>query len=201
MHSSGSGCMNPRTIALGSLLVLPLFALLPALSNCGDPAMIADPQRFAVEFVDEHDRVRAEVDTGGKPPLGRLRWSAELAADAQQVADRCRFAHSYGAHGENLYARPIPTDPESVTRAWAGEADDWSRVSNLYGPAGPGGRCTVGKMCGHYTQLIWRETTRVGCAVQQCEADQHSPFRGWDEWYLWVCHYDPPGNVGGRSPL
>jgi pathogenesis-related protein 1 len=191
--------MHSRTIALASVLLLPMIMLAPALSDCGDPGKLDDPEGFASEFVIEHDRVRAEVDT--RPSLGRLRWSASLAADAQVVADRCRFAHSYGPHGENLYARPMPTSPATVTRAWAGEADDWSRVSNLYGPVGPEGRCAKGKLCGHYTQLVWRSTNQVGCAVERCPADQHSPFRGWDEWYLWVCHYDPPGNLVGRAPF
>ncbi|MFV8752014.1 CAP domain-containing protein [Nannocystaceae bacterium ST9] len=193
--------MHARTIALGSVLILPSILLLPALARCGDPARIDDPERFAHEFVAEHDRVRAEVDTAGAAKLGRLRWSAALADDARAVADRCRFAHSHGPHGENLYARPVPTDPETVTRAWAGEADDWSRVSNLYGPSGPEGRCAAGKMCGHYTQLIWRATTEVGCAVQRCPGERGNPFPGWDEWYLWVCHYDPPGNLAGRAPF
>ena len=39
----------------------------------------------------------------------------------------------------------------------------------------------------HYTQLIWRGTTRVGCAIQ--------PAGRWE--YL-VCRYSPPGNIDGR---
>jgi hypothetical protein len=40
----------------------------------------------------------------------------------------------------------------------------------------------------HYTQVIWKGTTRVGCAI-------HSE-RGWD--YL-ICRYSPPGNQDGRT--
>ena len=40
----------------------------------------------------------------------------------------------------------------------------------------------------HYTQMIWKGTTRVGCAI-------HSTAR-WD--YL-ICRYSPPGNVDGRA--
>ena len=42
----------------------------------------------------------------------------------------------------------------------------------------------------HYTQLIWKDTTRVGCAVQ--------PAGGWD--YL-ICRYSPPGNLDGKPVL
>lgn len=39
---------------------------------------------------------------------------------------------------------------------------------------------------GHFTQIAWRETTLVGCAVQQCT-------RG----LYFVCEYSAPGNVRG----
>jgi hypothetical protein len=39
---------------------------------------------------------------------------------------------------------------------------------------------------GHFTQVVWRETTQMGCATATC--------RGMD---IWVCEYDPPGNVQG----
>ena len=42
----------------------------------------------------------------------------------------------------------------------------------------------------HYTQLIWKGTTHVGCAVHRA--------RNWD--YL-ICRYSPPGNVDGRAPV
>lgn len=40
---------------------------------------------------------------------------------------------------------------------------------------------------GHYTQIVWPTTTRVGCAIASNERDD----------YL-VCRYAPPGNIDGR---
>ena len=40
----------------------------------------------------------------------------------------------------------------------------------------------------HYTQMIWRSTTSVGCAVHQTRSTD----------YL-ICRYSPPGNVDGRQ--
>jgi hypothetical protein len=40
---------------------------------------------------------------------------------------------------------------------------------------------------GHFTQVVWRQTTQLGCGVSTC--------RGMD---IWVCEYDPPGNVQGH---
>ena len=39
----------------------------------------------------------------------------------------------------------------------------------------------------HYTQMIWKGTTRIGCAVHKS--------RRWD---FLVCRYSPPGNVVGQ---
>jgi hypothetical protein len=38
--------------------------------------------------------------------------------------------------------------------------------------------------CGHYTQIIWRNTTEVGCGMATCSNGSE----------IWVCNYNPPGN-------
>jgi hypothetical protein len=74
--------------------------------------------------------------------------------------------------------------------AWAAEASDYDYARNT---------CAAGKVCGHYTQLVWRATTRVGCATQVC--DRNSPFGSrFPTWQLWVCNYAPPGNYVGQRP-
>ena len=51
--------------------------------------------------------------------------------------------------------------------------------------------CYPGTMCGHYTQMVWRNTLRVGCARVQCNS----------RWYFVICSYDPPGNWAGQWPF
>ncbi|MEM6522020.1 MAG: CAP domain-containing protein, partial [Cyanobacteria bacterium P01_C01_bin.70] len=43
-----------------------------------------------------------------------------------------------------------------VVAAWVAEKADYDYASNS---------CASGKVCGHYTQIVWRETTAVGCGV------------------------------------
>jgi hypothetical protein len=57
--------------------------------------------------------------------------------------------------------------------------------------------CAAGEPCGHYTQLVWRGTTRVGCGKATCTVN--SPFgAGFPTWEYYVCDYEPPGNSGAR---
>ena len=142
-----------------------------------------------------HNKWRAEV---GVPPL---KYSKTLAATAQSWADelkhknQCRMQHSQteGRYGENLYwASPIIwTDgrrelnqipPRKPVDSWGGEKRDYTHASNS---------CRLGKVCGHYTQMVWKTTTHVGCAMAVCEDSREQ---------VWVCHYQPAGNIVGRKP-
>jgi hypothetical protein len=111
---------------------------------------------------------------------------------AQSWANGCRFEHNTtrGQRGENLYASSQITSVEAVIASWASEASDYSYATNT---------CAQGEVCGHYTQLVWRATTSVGCGVKTCQTG--SPFSGaGPEWQLWVCNYSPPGNISGQRP-
>jgi hypothetical protein len=72
--------------------------------------------------------------------------------------------------------------PEQVVDAWGSEKLDYDYANNS---------CTPGKMCGHYTQMVWRTTTTVGCAMAVCEDNQTQ---------VWVCQYQPAGNIVGSKP-
>jgi pathogenesis-related protein 1 len=125
----------------------------------------------------EHNRLRAAHCA---PPLA---WSADLAKAAQRSANRlaaagCRLEHSRGRYGENLAAATAGalTDEQVAGMMWYGERE-------RYDFARPGFRLDTG----HFTQLVWVGSARLGCAKASC--------RGID---LWVCNYDPPGNVQGE---
>ena len=143
------------------------------------PAPPGPPGDFALAMLRAHNAVRAQV---GVPPLG---WSSQLAAVAQNWADTLlrtgRFAHQTdNRYGENLYEISGATAwPAQVVAAWADEARDYDIRNNSCGS----------DECGHYTQIVWRTTRFVGCAVA-----------GDSERQVWVCEYDPPGNVIGYAP-
>ncbi|HWJ05821.1 MAG TPA: CAP domain-containing protein [Steroidobacteraceae bacterium] len=140
-----------------------------------------------------HNRVRAQV---GVPPL---RWSPALAAVAHRWANACvdrdppegMIDHSSGRAdgfagpiGENLYATTaaVPNVTEAVA-GWAEEAPHYDAATNA----------CAGGACGHYTQLVWRATREVGCAVGTCPKLR---FRS-----TLVCNYAPAGNIVGERPF
>lgn len=145
----------------------------------------------AAAMLARHNEVRAGVSPPAVPALECLEWSAEVAAIAQAWASGCSCGHNSGRHeqwwqkggsgylGENIaWGGGTPT---SVVTAWASEADDYDYASAT---------CTTGDWrCLHYTQIVWRGTTAVGCGRASCSCGT-----------FWVCNYAPAGNVGSGRP-
>jgi pathogenesis-related protein 1 len=119
----------------------------------------------------------------GVPPL---MWSPQLATYAQEwanvlVGERLLRHRQQDQYGENLAsASGKQLSPTTVVRLW-GEEDKYYNYST--------NTCQRGQMCGHYTQLVWRNTREVGCAMARNSQRE-----------VWVCNYDPPGNYVGQRP-
>ncbi len=152
------------------------IVLLVCLSTWAAAGHAASP--LARDLVAAHNQVRAGV---GVAPL---RWSNELGELAQQWADaliRSGALHPRGDHrfGENLFEVSGRTaTPYEVVSAWAGEARNYDYKANA---------CSA--RCGHYKQLVWRDTQSVGCGVARDNPRE-----------VWVCNYDPLGNLNGERP-
>ena len=107
--------------------------------------------------------------------------------DGMQVTGNGNFVNGMFI-GENLYwerntAVPLPlTSPKTVVDAWASEIEFYDYESNT---------CLPQEMCGHYTQVVWADTKKVGCAYRTCDdlGDQ-----------VWVCNYYPAGNFNDEHP-
>lgn len=89
-------------------------------------------------------------------------------------------------NGENLATNYA--SPNSSVAAWIVEEEDYDASEAKFS-----------KQTGHFTQVVWKETERVGCAAKDCgdpeeEIEEDGPARGW---YL-ACQYSPQGNVKGQ---
>merc|ERR1712071_281575 len=77
------------------------------------------------------------------------------------------------------------SDLELAIDAWAHEHTDYDHNT---------GECHG--MCGHYTQVVWQDSVRVGCALHECSQVEGLSFAG----SLLVCQYYKPGNYWGELP-
>ena len=145
----------------------------------------AAPADFSQQILAAHNSERAAV---GVPPLV---WSDKLAADAapwaKHLAETGTFEHSPASdrtdEGENLWeGTQGGYTPAEMAGMWAGEKRYYQHGVFESGTSN-------GQMIGHYTQMIWKGTTQVGCAL--------ASGGGKD---VLVCRYSPPGNFIGQMP-
>jgi len=140
------------------------------------PPTASKPTGLAAQFIAAHNARR------GKHCAQPLTWSPQLAGVAQGWANTlvrkgCKFEHSGGQYGENLAAGSSGSlDPEGVVAMWYDEIKSFDFA---------GGGFSM--QTGHFTQVVWRGTSQVGCGVASCN--------GLD---IYVCNYDPAGNVEGE---
>ncbi len=144
-----------------------------------------DLSRLEARLLAVHNRERAQ--TGAAP----LAWDPALARSAAAygpaLARLGKLAHSTPAarpgQGENLWMGTRGAyELEEMAGSWAAE-------KRLFRPGTFPDVVRRGKWpdVAHYTQMIWKGTTRLGCAV-------HSS----DKWDFLICRYSPPGNVVGQ---
>ncbi|KAJ1434862.1 Ves allergen [Sesbania bispinosa] len=138
-------------------------------------------QDSPTDYLNAHNAARSEV----KVP--NLVWDETVAAFARNYANQrkgdCKLVHSGGGgkYGENLAMSTGDMSGRDAVRLWVNEKADYDYNSNS---------CASGKQCGHYTQVVWKNTKRVGCAKVRC--NNGGTFI--------TCNYDPPGNYVGQRP-
>ena len=155
------------------------------------PRPTVDAGPVGEQATEAHNRVRAAATPVPVPALEAMYWDEEAAVVALDWAQRCLWRHSGTAgFGENLYASTSVDDTiAEAVGSWASEAADYSYAANS---------CSPNRQCGHYTQIVWRDSLGVGCASWAC--DTGSPFSTSSRWIYWVCNYVPPGNYVGERP-
>lgn len=131
----------------------------------------------AQEILTVHNRYRTEVGV----PL--LQWSADLTTSAQQWAEHLAqtntFQHS-GTGGENLAKGTAGAfSVTQLVELWGNEKQDF--INGIFPNVSSTGNW---KDVGHYTQMVWRNTTEVGCGIATGNGND-----------VLVCQYRQAGNV------
>ncbi|KXJ89560.1 CAP domain-containing protein [Microdochium bolleyi] len=124
-----------------------------------------------------------------------LAWSSALAETARKITETCVYSFNTvtdgGGYGQNIGAG-FPSNsmgsfitnglynPEVNSYTYYGGEPDYS---------------TVGQW-GHFSQIIWKGTSAIGCYTNDCSATGLANAPGIPP-YFTVCNYLPAGNVVG----
>lgn len=137
---------------------------------------------FIKECVEVHNHFRSKA----YPPAGNMlymSWDPKLAQIAKAWAQTCVFQHNPQLHsrihpnftglGENIWLGSLSLfSVHAAILAWIEESQYYDFSTR---------KCK--KVCGHYTQIVWADSYKIGCAVQLCP-------RGAN----FICNYGPAGN-------
>jgi len=156
-------------------------------------------QALIDELVTGHNQARGgPLVPPPSPPLPPVAWDATLADVAYDYASRCPGSGGLLAHnanrtsdyaalgggdyvGENIYGTSADSvRPADALTLWMSEAPIYDYDANNIGDAG------------HYTQIVWRASVRIGCAIVDCPT---LTYRG-----TIVCDYAPGGNITNQKP-
>ncbi|WCJ32321.1 Pathogenesis-related protein 1 [Euphorbia peplus] len=134
------------------------------------------------QFLIPHNKERAKLR------LVPLRWSDKLANYASWWAHKrqgdCALIHSNGDYGENLFwGTGKDWKPADAVAEWAAEKSYYNHNTNT---------CSKNTDCLHYTQMVWRQSLRIGCARVICKNSGDTFI---------TCNYFPHGNVIGQKPF
>ncbi|RZC76480.1 hypothetical protein C5167_000601 [Papaver somniferum] len=139
---------------------------------------VSQAQTPQQQYLAAHNAARAEVN------VGALVWDDNVAAYAANYANQragdCQLIHSGGRYGENLAGSSGNLAIGRAVNLWVSEKTMYDYQSNS---------CQGGD-CRHYTQVVWRNSIRLGCASRTC--NNGGTFV--------ICSYDPPGNWARQRP-
>nr|CAD7256847.1 unnamed protein product [Timema shepardi] len=186
----------------------PRYSVAGSSNNCNEGVAAACNTPFSRGFnqtekdaiVNEHNRLRNIVALGkesrgspGPQPsaanMNKISWDDELAGIAQRWVDQCQIDHDscrrcgWAAHNVSTMPRPSPsgtaTDmPEKLPTFQ-------EKLQNIIPEPNS-------EVVGHYTQVVWADTTLVGCGLI------YYPDGVWNIYYM-ACNYGPAGNIIGDS--
>ncbi|RSH87502.1 uncharacterized protein EHS24_000010 [Apiotrichum porosum] len=151
----------------------------PALHSTDDST-----EQYVQELLTAHNDFRAQYGASA------LVWNASLADTAAGNSAQCVFEHNSdinSQYGQNIAAGSVPTTLTDLVNAWTAE-------SSLYDWSNP----VYSDSTGHFTQVVWKDTTSLGCSWTTCTASEiFGSSESYNGVYL-VCNYYAPGNYEGE---
>jgi pathogenesis-related protein 1 len=188
-------------------LLLILVTSILASHVSGQTAAFAVNTAAQKAILDRHNYYRSAVG------VANIAWDVGLASDSQKYAATCMFpVHDskrsispsnsqptiFTSVGENMYGSSPPST--NLTTLGLAAVNSFGSEKPYYLVGKPtGSNCMTGKVCGHYTQIVWRNSLKVGCGYATCTPPKGSTTLT-GSWSVVVCRYGPSGNFIGQIP-
>ncbi|XP_067416020.1 glioma pathogenesis-related protein 1-like isoform X2 [Emydura macquarii macquarii] len=161
--------------------------------HCPDTLPDIEDAQFIEECVNAHNHFRSKVNPTASN-MRHMSWDSALAKSAKAWAKRCHFDHNvylkvpgkmhpdFTPVGENIWTGSLSLfSVNAALKKWYDEVKDYNFETHS---------CT--SVCGHYTQVVWATSYKVGCAVQFCPTV--TSFKGLTNGAHFICNYGPAGN-------
>jgi uncharacterized protein YkwD len=175
------------------------------------------PERTKTPTAYQPEKTKAPKTPSGPPPGGYaakvirhhnvhrsnhsvpdVQWDQGLADTAMKIAQTCVYAHNTdmdgGGYGQNI-AAGIPADniTAAITDAFYNGEVGWYKA--YYGREPTANF----EHWGHFSQIVWKGTSHVGCATFDCSATGLSGLTSSNiPPHFTVCNYKNPGNYDGE---
>ncbi|XP_078510855.1 GLIPR1-like protein 1 isoform X1 [Lissotriton helveticus] len=115
-------------------------------------------------------------------------WDPALAKTAEVWASKCRFDHNPATKQHGKAHPTFFTLGENIALGTMAPTPLWHSEVKVYDYSTHGCSGT----CGHYTQVVWAASYKLGCAAKKCSSLRNA--------VLFVCDYGPAGNYRGAKP-
>nr|GAT53746.1 predicted protein [Mycena chlorophos] len=156
-----------------ALIAVTLVLARPLVERDGNGSDASDQD--VKSYLNGHNSVRAAH--GANP----LQWNNTLASKAQTWANKCTNTHSGGTLGP--FGGTGDYNISSAINNWVTDPTE----EPAYNANAP--------VASHFTQIVWKASTQLGCAAQTCSHVKN--FKHPNSHY-YVCEFFPPGNVEGE---
>ncbi|XP_008588634.1 PREDICTED: GLIPR1-like protein 2 [Galeopterus variegatus] len=190
-------CAQSFALPLGGVLKLWLCELWLLLLDSGLNANFLPHEEdvdFINEYVNLHNELRGNVHPGGSN-LRFMTWDVALSRTARAWGKKCVFEHNtyledikmahptFNGIGENMWVGPENEFTATIAiKSWYAEKKKYNFEND-----------SCSEDCSHYTQLVWDNSYKVGCAVTPCSRIGQIIHAA-----IFICNYAPGGALTRR---
>jgi len=182
-----------KFVVIGLLFFSAALAKVVKRETCGTTSLLTN--KVHIESLTIHNTQRSKEMAADEL---EMTYDDDLAARSQEWADKCLWKHGLTTNcegeaiGQNMYlsggGSTFPKlNMSAVITSWYNEKADYN-----YDTQG----CATGKVCGHYTQVVWSTSNKVGCGYSKCSSVAVGEAV-WNNVIIVVCDYSPAGNYKG----